>query len=247
MAKDSTLPRFSNIASLPAMAVEKESWAGSAVQHDIGAKEAIARDIVRGLYDGRYQPGQRLREVQLTKHYGVSRGPVREALNALAAMNIIELTPQCGAQVRILRIQEAIDILVVAQNLIGLSARLSAKNCKDAEARAKLEKALETIAAFSPDNDSAEFTIARDRFYGALLTMAANAELHRILPTVQIHLIRVQFRSELQINDRSRHQDYRRIAEAIFSAHPREAEAAARNHIERSIERLRTFQSEKVV
>lgn len=205
-----------------------------------GVRETIVRDIVRGLYDGRYEPGQRLTEAELTNAYAVSRGPVREALNVLAARNIVELTPQRGAQVRVLPIDEAIDTLVVAQNLIGLAARLAASN-GDPPGRARLEAALAKLSAFNPDTGSAEYAIARDGFYGALTALAANVQLNRILPTVHIHLIRVQFRPVLRSTDASRHRDYQRIAEAVLAARPREAEAAARAHIERAIGKLLAF------
>lgn len=208
--------------------------------HEAGVREGIVRDIVRGLYDGRYEPGQRLPEAELTRAYAVSRGPVREALNVLAARNIVELTPQRGAQVRVLPIDEAIDTLVVAQNLIGLAARLAALN-GDPTGRARLKEALAKLSAFNPDTGSAEYAIARDGFYGALTALAANVQLSRILPAVHIHLIRVQFRPVLRSTDASRHRDYQRIAEAVLAARPRDAEAAARAHIERAIGKLRTF------
>jgi DNA-binding GntR family transcriptional regulator len=48
-------------------------------------REHIVRDIIGGLYEGRYVPGQRLVEADLTRQYDASRGPVREALNWLSA------------------------------------------------------------------------------------------------------------------------------------------------------------------
>jgi DNA-binding GntR family transcriptional regulator len=56
-------------------------------------REIILRAIIRSLYEGRYDLSQRLIEAELTAAHGVSRGPVREALNRLAAMGIVELKP----------------------------------------------------------------------------------------------------------------------------------------------------------
>ncbi|AEG50959.1 transcriptional regulator, GntR family [Sphingobium chlorophenolicum L-1] len=211
-------------------------------QPETAVREVIVRDVVRGLYEGRYEPGQRLREAELTQAYGVSRGPVREALNVLAARNIVELTPQRGARLRVLPIGEAIDTLVVAQNLVGLAARLAARNHDDAAGRARLQAALDAHAAFPPEGGGAELAVARDNFYGALTAMAANIQLSRILPSVHIHLIRVQFRPMLRINDAGRHRDYQRIVDAVFAGRERESEGAARAHFERGIERLRGLQ-----
>ncbi len=209
-----------------------------------GTRDYLVQDIIKRLYDGEYEPGQRLQETQLTATYGVSRGPVREALNALAAMNIVELTPQRGAQLRVLRIEEAIDTLVVAQNLIGLAARLAAQQAPDSKAGQRFRTCLEKLQTFKPDTEGSAFAVARDNFYAALTAMANNTELSRILPTVRVHLIRVQFRSLLRITDSTRLADYQKIAEAVFAGRARQAETAARAHIDRAITRLKSFSSE---
>ena len=225
------------------MAEAKVNQAGSIQASNGRTREAVVRDIVNGLYDGRYEPGQRLQEAQLTAAYGISRGPVREALNALSAMGIVDLTPQRGAQVRVLGIEEAIDTLIVAQTLIGLSASLAAARASQSPQRDKLVKSLEGVLSFDSQATGADFGLARDSFYGSITAMASNVELSRLLPTVRIHLIRVQFRSVLRAHETRWRGDYRRIADAILAGRPREAEAAARRHLGRAIDRLRAFQS----
>ena len=128
-------------------------------------------------------------EGQLTSLYGVSRGPVREALNILSARGIVDLVPQRGAQVRVLGIEEAIDTLIVAQTLIGLSARLAASRTPEVSQQERLIKALEAICEFDDEAGGADFAVARDSFYGAIKAMASNLELSRVLPTVRIHQI----------------------------------------------------------
>ena len=46
----------------------------------LSSSDQIVRDVVRGLYEGRFVAGQRLVEPDLMRLYGVSRGTVREAL-----------------------------------------------------------------------------------------------------------------------------------------------------------------------
>jgi DNA-binding GntR family transcriptional regulator len=202
-------------------------------------RDRVVRDVIRGLYEGRYTPGQRLVEAKLTAAYGVSRGPVREALNRLAAMGIVSLTLQRGGQVRKLTLGEAIDILVVVQGLVGIAGRLAAERSDQAAAGERLREALRRLEAFDPSSSGAEYAVARDGFYAALIHMADNAELRRILPGAQIHLIRVQFRSALHAVDRARHADYQRIADAVFARRPVAAEAAVRAHLARTIKAMK--------
>jgi len=58
--------------------------------------------IVSGIRLGRFVPGQKLVEADLTESIGVSRGPVREALKRLAAEGIVSLTRHRGAYIRVL-------------------------------------------------------------------------------------------------------------------------------------------------
>jgi len=208
----------------------------------LSPRERVVNDVLRGLYDGRFEPGQRLIEAQLTEDYGISRGPVREALNRLAAMGVIELAPRRGARVRILTLEEAINSLIVAQALVGVSARLAAerRNAKDLQ---RLQEAVQAITSFDEGSATAEYSIARDAFYAALAALADNDALTRVVAQVHIHLIRIQFRSILHSVDRRRHRDYLEIANAVAAGNAKEAERTGRAHIGRSITALQAFLS----
>jgi DNA-binding GntR family transcriptional regulator len=244
MVTGSVLPPFSSSAFAPDASPERGSRAGMSRRgHDESPREHIVRDVVRGLYEGRYEPGQRLLEAQITADYGVSRGPVREALNRLAAMGVVKLTPQRGAQVRRLIIHEAIDILVLAQGLVGIGARLAAERIEKPGAAERLQIAFANLSQFDNASGTAAYAMARDGFYAAINAIANNAELSRILPSVQIHLIRVQFRAVMRTVDRRRHRDYQDIMKAILSHNAKAAEKAARAHIARYINALEAYQS----
>jgi DNA-binding GntR family transcriptional regulator len=202
-------------------------------------RDNVVRDIVRGLYEGRYAPGQRLVEGDLTAFYGVSRGPVREALNWLSAEGIVALTPQRGAQVRRLSKNEAIDILVIVESLVGLAARLAAGRITSPGAAQKLKRALKRLIEFDPSSGSPDHAHARDGFYGVLIEIGGNAELRRLMPRVLVHLIRVQYRSTLKVSDAVRHADYGVIAKAVLAAQSDRAETGARVHIARAVAALR--------
>ena len=215
------------------------STAASRAPAEKSVADTLVRDVVRGLYSGRYEPGQRLYETDLTQQYGVSRGPVREAFNKLAALGILDLTMQRGARVKILNIEEALETLVVAQTLVALAARLAAQNINREGAKAEMEAAAEKLAGFDASSSSAEFAIARSAFYATLSNIADNRQLTMILPGVRIHLIRVQFRIFLRQIDARRHSDYRRIAEAVLAGRESEAENAVKAHFARAIEALK--------
>ncbi|WP_257555946.1 GntR family transcriptional regulator [Sphingobium sp. CFD-2] len=209
---------------------------------NLNPRDRVVNHVIRGLYDGRFEPGQRLVESQLAEDCGVSRGPIREALNRLAVMGIIDLIPQRGAQIHILTIQQAIDNLTVAQTLVGIAARLAAERCHASKQGAqRLKDALAGIVRFDETSKTAGYAVARDSFYAALVSLAHNAPLSRVLTQVDIHLVRVQFRSILRSFDRRRHRDYIDIAESVLAGNASHAEKAARAHLGRSITALQTM------
>ena len=60
------------------------------------SSDLIVRDVVRGLYEGRYVAGQRLAEPDLMRSYGVARSTVREAIKRLVAEGVLEFAPVPG-------------------------------------------------------------------------------------------------------------------------------------------------------
>jgi DNA-binding GntR family transcriptional regulator len=62
-------------------------------------KEKIYRKIRDEIVIGKLMPGERLTEIQFSKKFGCSRGPVREALNQLANEGFIAINPNQGAVV----------------------------------------------------------------------------------------------------------------------------------------------------
>ncbi|MCA0207351.1 MAG: GntR family transcriptional regulator [Proteobacteria bacterium] len=185
--------------------------------------EALVRDVLQGLAEGRFVPGQRLVEPDLMARYGLGRSTVREGLGRLAAAGIVAQTPHRGAQIRLLTRRAALDVLRVTEQLLGLAARQAA------EAVAAGASAAPLIAA-AADYDAADTLDrprARGRYYRALTQLAGNAEIDRLLPLLQVHLIRAQLRLSRPPEGGTRAA----LVRAVAAGDPAAAEAAARRHI----------------
>jgi DNA-binding GntR family transcriptional regulator len=64
-----------------------------------GLRKQVADHLRRDVLSGELPPGERLREMELAERFGVSRGPVRDALLQLAQEGWLILEPHCGAKV----------------------------------------------------------------------------------------------------------------------------------------------------
>lgn len=197
----------------------------------VSSPDQIVAEILRGLYAGRYVPGQRLIEADLTREYKVGRGSIREALKRLAAEGVVSLALHRGAYIRALSRSEVSEVLALTEVLTGLAARLAAERIDQDDNRARVRRAMESLTEAEASGDFFQFVRARNRFYRALVRMGGNRELARVLPTMHVHLVRVQFRPLTTVNEKDRLKDYRRVTEAVMAGDPEAAEAALRQHM----------------
>ena len=106
-------------------------------------------DQIRALIVQRvYGPGDRLGEVELADRLGVSRTPVREALQRLAADGLVEIVPRRGARVVELTTDELEHIFELRARVEGMAARRAADSITDDELD-HLEALAEQIALFA--------------------------------------------------------------------------------------------------
>lgn len=197
------------------------------------SSEIIAEEIIKGIYSGRYSPGHRLVEPDLMRQYGFSRSSVREALKRLASDGIVSWSLHKGASIRLLSRKSVKDILLLAEVLMGLSARLVAININEGNNREIFLKDFCYMMSFRDGGDFYQATIARDRFFHMLASASGNGELQRVLPFAQIQIARVQIPSS--IVETRRYDEYAGIGEAILKSKPALAETRMRRHLRGAI------------
>mgnify|MGYP002478385936 CR=1 FL=1 len=204
--------------------------------------DVVVDAILSGIRSGRLVPGQRLVEADLTHSLSISRGPVREALKRLAAEGIVTLSQNRGAYVRSLSRKDVSDLLKVVEVVTGLVARLAAQRMATGILRAEFEAAGTALMEHELLGDSPDFMERRREFWDVLITASDNIELIRIMPLMQIHLLRLQFQTHLSKEDRRKQfVEYRAMIEAVLSGNGRRAERITQIHIRRtrlSISRL---------
>jgi DNA-binding GntR family transcriptional regulator len=206
-----------------------------------GSPGVVYRGIVDGLYRGRYVPGQRLVEADLTRDFEVGRGSVREALSRLAAEGLVTMNLHRSAVIRSLARSEVRDLVALLEVLNGFSARLAAERIDEGNNRRLLAEAHAILADADVQRDFLRFARARNTFYRTMVSIGGNRELARVMPRTNVDLLRVQFRAYQTVDEGVRIEDYRAIYDAIAECAGRRAETAAKTHIRRlgdAIERL---------
>lgn len=95
---------------------------------------SVLREMV---LSGRLRPGDRLNEVELAAALGISRGPLREAIQRLCSEGLLAAVPNRGAYVRTFSPDELADLYEVRIALETHAVRLAARLRKQ-EAAAEL-------------------------------------------------------------------------------------------------------------
>jgi DNA-binding GntR family transcriptional regulator len=197
--------------------------------------DRVVDAILGSIRSGNFVPGQRLIEADLTRDYRVSRGPVREALKRLAAEGVLTLTRHRGAYVRAMSRGEVRDSLIVLEALVGLMASLAARRIASDENAARMRDAHERLLAFRDDGGTSAFLDERRQFYDTIIQIGGNLELKRMLPLMQIHLLRMQFQAYITPRDREKQfKEYETITDTILRGDTMRAQKVASLHIRRT-------------
>lgn len=189
------------------------------------------RGVLRALYEEAIVPGQRLAAPDLMRQLDVGRGTIREALHRLASSGVVTIVPNRGAQVRLLSRPEVGALLDIVEVLLGLAARGAADAVRDGEAANILHSHHDSLLQPSSFAEFSQFVEARENYYRCIVQLSGNAELQRLFPAAQIHIMRVQLRRFQNAADSMALSDYAMLTDAILSGDPARAEQAGREHV----------------
>jgi DNA-binding GntR family transcriptional regulator len=179
--------------------------------------------------DGRIAGGERVREEDVARNLGVSRTPVREALQRLQQRGILVLGPGRGLLVAQLGHEQVVELYAMREILEGSAARFAAMNASPAEIATlyQLQEGLRTAEG----DDMLHITLNR-RFHQAIYEAAHNRYLTQTLESLNDSFALLRS-STFRLPDRRRNSDdeRHRIIAAIEKRDPDLAEKEAREHI----------------
>lgn len=144
--------------------------------------ERIADDLGSAIARGEFTAGERLREQEIAERFGVSRGPAREAIRALAQRGLAIFYPRRGAYVVDLSIDAVIDLFNTRAVLLGLAARYFAAMA-ELEPRTKLNDATARLEALGAEvgTDPIKFARAAGRIGAIIAQHCGSPSLGRLL------------------------------------------------------------------
>jgi DNA-binding GntR family transcriptional regulator len=192
---------------------------------------ALAETLRAATLTGELYPGQRLVEQDLAVRYETSRGAVREALLVLESEGLVERQANRGAHIRLVSLEEAIEMTEVREVLEGLCAAKAVAAIDDA-GRAELRALGEGIRDAVETADVIEYTTVTQLLHARIIEMSGQTVAQRTLDRLRYQGVRHRFRVAL-LSGRPAEglQEHLAVIEAICTGTAEEAEKAMREHL----------------
>lgn len=199
--------------------------------------ETVADAIRAMIVDGRLAPGERIKEVRLSEALGVSRTPLREALNRLAAEGAVSSIPAVGYSVRPLTVEEFSQVYAIRPLLDPEALRLA--GLPSPARLAKLEALNRRFAAAQ----SAEAAIGLDDdWHRELIAACPNKVLLEMIDAIILRTRRYELALMRETpNRRVAGEDHERIMAALRAGDLAAACVALRHNMETGFEPVMTW------
>ena len=113
--------------------LKTQSLPGAAAAEGETLADHVLRQVQSAIVKGDIAPGSKISEPELARAYGISRGPLREALHRLEGQKLLVRVPHVGARVVSLTREELGELYQVRESLEGLACRLAAERMDAAQ------------------------------------------------------------------------------------------------------------------
>lgn len=200
------------------------------------AVEQAYQFIRQGIQEGRYAPGERLKETELVAACGVSRTPVRAAISRLVAEDFLEAERNQGARVKVWQRADVDELFDLRALLEGYAAARAAEHIQPAQlagleaAVADMDKALAGRGALT--RKTSEF-LRLNRIVHSTIWEASSSErlvsmLSRLVEqSLQVRTARAYSLERLAES----HHHHQELVKALAARDGLWAESTMRSHI----------------
>ena len=191
----------------------------------------LKTEIVKGFLE----PGTKLLENKLAEEMHVSRTPIREAIQKLAAEGLIKIAPNQTLIVTEISLEDIKEVLQIRGVLEGLAARVAAQKVTRQEID-ELEEIITQMGLYVTKEDLASYCKVDDEFHNLILNVCGNKWIINIRDNLGNFIYRYRIRS-LSIPGRLKYslEEHRKIMESLKKHNSEEADRLSQIHMENTV------------
>jgi DNA-binding GntR family transcriptional regulator len=197
-------------------------------------RQAVYDTLAEMIASGSLKPGQHLVESDLAEHLGVSRQPIREALQRLAVDGWVELRPAYGAYVHVPTTEEVAQLLGVRSVLEAYSAREAAQRATG-EHVARLRELYDAGVAALAAADEAALATANAELHACIVRISGPRVLAELVSQVE-RRVRWYYTPIARPRGKEAWNEHSMLIKAIGDGDADLAERLMRTHAERTTE-----------
>jgi len=203
--------------------------------------DTVFEQIRTAIVKGELAPGTKVNEPQLSKQYGISRGPLREAIRRLEGCKLVEITANVGAKVISLNREQVIEIYEIRESLEGLACRLAASKATEQDCLNLRELLANHEQQIQSENGRLYYQKEGDLdFHYLIVQLSGNTRLFNFLCDELYHLLRLYRMQTSSSPSRpvQAFKEHHQIVDAIERGDGELAELLMRRHIASAKETL---------
>lgn len=193
------------------------------------------------IWEGRLDHGARLTEDFLARQLGISKSPVREALNRLEAEGLIRIEPRRGAFLRTFSIKEIADLYDLRE---ALEAHAVATAKLGPELLERLGQSVERSRQYMMADDKLRYIAEDIRFHAMVARATGNDRLVQTLENLQ-HQVWLFRRRTYDLSRSQAVSSHQAIVQALEQGDRLGAERHMREHISGVCQRLIAYLREQ--
>lgn len=202
--------------------------------------KVVQAEIENIILSGTYTAGEKLNESAIADQLGVSRGPVREAFQALHARGLVDMIPNRGVFVQRITKHDAVAIYDVRAGIFGTACRLLAERVTTTQI-ADLNALLAQMDVAGARRDLEAYFPLNIAFHSAIVNGTSNTVLSETYFGLvsRLHL----FRARGLVHGggfESSNIEHRAIVDALDARDPRAAFEAGFAHVQAGKQRIVT-------
>ncbi len=198
---------------------------------DLSLKQRVADTVKEAILSGSIKPGEKIPEEKISEALGISRTPLREAMNLLVNYGLVNVVPRRGAFVSHISPEEILDILTVRMTLEPLGAEMAARKKVRHDRFISDIKELHAVFKDKKLGDGSETDIA---FHQAIAEASGSATLFSVmLPLFYRSVLAMTYSSLVPGNRQELVSDHEKIVAALASRDAEGARIAMTEHLMR--------------
>lgn len=204
---------------------------------DLSLKQRVADTVKDAILSGSIKPGEKIPEEKISEALGISRTPLREAMNLLVNYGLVNVVPRRGAFVSHITPDEILDVLMVRMTLEPLGAEMAARKRVRHDRFIADLKEVHTVFRNKKTGDGSETDIA---FHQIIAEASGSPTLLSVmLPLFYRSVLAMAYSSLLPGNRQESLADHDKIIKALAAKDAEGARLAMTEHLTRVISNVK--------